>query len=57
MIYLKLYLKKNKFSYHFINNNDPVPCYPFGYISIENLTLIEGENIKNLKKVEYQKYY
>ena len=39
-----------KFSYHFINNNDPVPCYPFGYIPVENLILIENGCIKKSEK-------
>lgn len=49
-LFKTIFEEKINFSYHFINNNDPVPCYPFGYISIENLTLIEGENIKKPEK-------
>ena len=49
-LFKKIFEINLKFSYHFINNNDAVPCYPFGFIPVENLIWIDGEKVKKPEK-------
>jgi len=50
ILFKNIFEKNLDFSYHFINNNDAVPCYPFGFESVENLIWIDGEKVKRPEK-------